>query len=70
MTDLTYCPDAKLEPDERPDQDKINRLYYMEEALKSIRSFLNDPDYTDYFPDEIRAFLLEISDKYNKEVNT
>ena len=70
MPDLTYCPDAKLGPDERPDQDKINRLYYMEEALKSIRSFLNDPDYTDYFPDEIRAFLLEISDKYNKEVNT
>lgn len=70
MPDLIYCPDAKLDPDERPDQDKINRLYYMEEALKSIRSFLNDPDYTDYFPDEIRAFLLEISDKYNKEVNT
>lgn len=70
MPDLTYCPDAKLDLDERPDQDKINRLYYMEEALKSIRSFLNDPDYTDYFPDEIRAFLLEISDKYNKEVNT
>lgn len=69
MPDLTYCPDARLEPDEHPDQDKINRLYYMKEALKNIRSFLNDPDYTDYFADEIRLFLCEISEKYNKEVN-
>lgn len=67
---MILTPETSIEPSERPDQDKINRLYYMEEALKSIRSFLNDPDYTDYFPDEIRAFLLEISDKYNKEVNT
>lgn len=39
MPDLIYCPDAKLDPDERPDQDKINRLYYMEEALKKHPKF-------------------------------
>lgn len=44
-----------LEPPERDDQERINRLYDMREAEIDIGMYLED--YTDLFPQEIKNFL-------------
>ena len=47
------------EPAARADQDRINRFYDMAEGQAAIEMFLED--YKKLFPQEIRAFLLDIS---------
>lgn len=47
-----------LEPPERDDQERINRLYDMREAEIDIGLYLED--YTDLFPQEIKNFLKDV----------
>lgn len=47
-----------LEPPERDDQERINRLYDMREAEIDIGMYLED--YTDLFPQEIKNFLEDV----------
>ena len=47
-----------LEPPERDDQERINRLYDMREAENAIGLYLED--YTDLFPKEIKNFLEDV----------
>lgn len=47
-----------LEPPERDDQERINRLYDMREAENAIGLYLED--YTDLFPQEIKNFLEDV----------
>lgn len=47
-----------LEPPERDDQERINRLYDMREAEIDIGLYLED--YTDLFPQEIKNFLEDL----------
>lgn len=47
-----------LEPPERDDQERINRLYDMREAENAIGLYLED--YTDLFPQEIKNFLEDL----------
>lgn len=47
-----------LEPPERDDQERINRLYDMREAEIDIGLYLED--YTDLFPQEIKNFLEDV----------
>ena len=51
--------DSATEPAVRVDQDKINRYYDMVEGQTAIEMFL--ADYKKLFPQEIRAFLLDLS---------
>ena len=47
-----------LEPPERDDQERINRLYDMREAESSMGAFLEE--YEGLFPDEIKNFLEDV----------
>ena len=47
-----------LEPPERDDQERINRLHDMREAEIDIGLYLED--YTDLFPQEIKNFLEDV----------
>ena len=47
-----------LEPPERDDQERINRLYDMREAENAIGLYLED--YTDLFPQGIKNFLEDL----------
>lgn len=47
-----------LEPPERDDQERINRLYDMREAEIDIGLYLED--YTDLFPQAIKNFLEDL----------
>ena len=47
-----------LEPPERDDQERFNRLYDMREAEIDIGLYLKD--YTDLFPQEIKNFLEDV----------
>ena len=47
-----------LEPPERDDQERINRLYDMREAENAIGLYMED--YTDLFPQEIKSFLDDV----------
>ena len=59
MTDpITGCAERALEPPERADQSRINRLYDMREAEIAIGLYLED--YTDLFPQEIKNFLEDV----------
>lgn len=59
MTDpITGCAERALEPPERADQSRINRLYDMCEAEIAIGLYLED--YTDLFPQEIKSFLDDL----------
>lgn len=47
-----------LEPPERDDQERINRLYDMREAEIRMGAFLEE--YEELFPDEIKNFLEDV----------
>ena len=55
---ITGCPERALEPPERADQDRLNRLQDMREAETAIGLYLED--YTDLFPQEIKSFLDDL----------
>lgn len=55
---ITGCPERALEPPERADQSRMNRLYDMREAEIAIGMYLED--YTDLFPQEIKNFLDDL----------
>ena len=55
---ITGCPERALEPPERADQERLNRLQDMREAETAIGLYLED--YTDLFPDEIKSFLNDL----------
>lgn len=50
-----------LEPPERDDQERINRLYDMREAEIRIGAFLKE--YEELFPDEIKNFLRDVRER-------
>lgn len=59
MTDpMTGCAEREMEPPERADQSRINRLYDMREAEIAIGAYLED--YKHLFPDEIKNFLSDL----------
>lgn len=59
MTDtITGCPERALEPPERADQDRLNKMQDMWEAETAIGLYLED--YTDLFPQEIKSFLDDL----------
>ena len=59
MTDpMTGCPERALEPPERADQERLNRLQDMREAETAIGLYLED--YADLFPQEIKSFLDDL----------
>lgn len=55
---LTGCPERALEPPERADQERLNKLQDMREAETAIGLYLED--YTDLFPQEIKSFLDDL----------
>nr|DAV48331.1 MAG TPA: hypothetical protein [Caudoviricetes sp.] len=55
---ITGCPERALEPPEREDQERLNRLQDMREAETAIGLYLED--YTDLFPQEIKSFLDDL----------
>ena len=55
---ITGCPERALEPPERADQDRLNKLQDMREAETAIGLYLED--YTDLFPQEIESFLDDL----------
>lgn len=55
---LTGCPERALEPPERADQERLNRLQDMREAETAIGLYLED--YTHLFPQEIKSFLDDV----------
>jgi hypothetical protein len=55
---ITGCPERALEPPERADQERLNRLRDMREAETAIGLYLED--YTDLFPQEIKSFLDDL----------
>ena len=55
---LTGCPERALEPPERADQDRLNKLQDMREVETAIGLYLED--YTDLFPQEIESFLDDL----------
>ena len=55
---LTGCPERALEPPERVDQERLNRLQDMREAETAIGLYLED--YKDLFSQEIENFLDDL----------
>lgn len=55
---LTGCPERALEPPERVDQERLNRLQDMREAETAIGLYLED--YKHLFSSEIKDFLLDL----------
>lgn len=55
---MTGCAERAMEPPERADQSRINRLYDMREAEIAIGAYLED--YKHLFPDEIKNFLSDL----------
>ena len=55
---ITGCPERALEPPERADQERLNRMQAMREAETAIGLYLED--YTDLFPQEIKSFLDDL----------
>ncbi len=55
---ITGCPERALEPPERADQERLNRMQDMREAETAIGLYLED--YTDLFPQEIKSFLDDL----------
>ena len=51
-------PDLRTEPEENPEQEKINQIWEMHEAETAIEAFLED--YKHLFPNEIRNFMVDI----------
>jgi hypothetical protein len=50
-----------LEPPERDDQERINRLYDMREAEIRMGAFLEE--YEELFSDEIKNFLQDVRER-------
>lgn len=55
---LTGYPERALEPPERADQERLNRLQDMREAETAIGLYLED--YKDLFSQEIENFLDDL----------
>ena len=55
---ITGCPERALEPTERADQERLNRLQDMREAETAIGLSLED--YKHLFSSEIKDFLLDL----------
>lgn len=55
---ITGCLERALEPTERADQERLNKLQDMREAEIAIGLYLED--YTDLFPQEIKNFLDDL----------
>lgn len=55
---ITGCPERALEPPEREDQERLNRLQDMREAETAIGLYLED--YKHLFSSEIKDFLLDL----------
>ena len=55
---LTGCPERALEPPERADQNRINKLQDMREAETAIGLHLEN--YKHLFSIEIKNFLLDL----------
>lgn len=55
---ITGCPERALEPPEREDQNRLNKLQDMRDAETAIGLYLED--YTDLFPQEIESFLDDL----------
>ena len=55
---LTGCPERALEPPERADQERLNRLQDLREAETAIGLYLED--YKHLFSIEIKNFLLDL----------
>lgn len=55
---ITGCPERALEPPERADQERLNKLQDMREAETAIGLYLED--YMDLFPQEIKSFLDDL----------
>lgn len=55
---LTGCPERALEPPERADQNRLNKLQDMREAETAIGLYLED--YKHLFSSEIKDFLLDL----------
>ena len=55
---ITGCPERALEPPERADQERLNRLQDMREAETAIGLYLED--YKDLFSQEIENFLDDL----------
>lgn len=51
-------PELRTEPEENPEQEKINQIWEMHEAETAIEAFLDD--YKHLFPNEIRNFMVDI----------
>ena len=51
-------PTPRTEPEDNPEQEKINQIWEMHEAETAIESFLED--YKHLFPNEIRSFMVDI----------
>ena len=51
-------PELRTEPEENPEQEKINQIWEMHEAETAIEAFLED--YKHLFPNEIRNFMVDI----------
>lgn len=55
---ITGCPERALEPPERAEQERLNRLQDMREAETAIGLYLED--YKDLFSQEIENFLDDL----------
>ena len=60
--------ERRLEPEDKPDQDKINRLYHMNQAYDDIARFLDDDERKEYFGEEIKVFIADLGDKVRREM--
>ena len=58
-------PELRTEPEDNPEQEKINRIWEMHEAETAIGAFLEE--YKHLFPNEIRNFLIDIKIAVNDE---
>ena len=65
---IFWNQERSLEPEDKPDQDKINRLYYMNQVYDDIARFLDDDERKEYFGDEIKLFIADLGDKVRREM--
>lgn len=61
-------PELRTEPEDNPEQEKINRLYYMNQAYDDIARFLDDDERKEYFGEEIKSFIADLGDKVRREM--
>lgn len=68
MIKMLINPTPRTEPEENPEQEKINRLYYMNQAYDDIARFLDDDERKEYFGEEIKLFIADLGDKVRREM--